>query len=82
MNLPLLHLSFWSPLQQQEELLAYQIGFDLVENELQSFLADVAARLEAPPAPAAAEAAPAGEMLRPEKPAGCPLRTGSVMLIG
>ncbi|GIL83332.1 hypothetical protein Vretimale_11311 [Volvox reticuliferus] len=33
---------------QAEELLAYQIGFDLVENELQSFLADVAARLEVP----------------------------------
>ncbi|GLC33568.1 hypothetical protein PLESTF_001799400 [Pleodorina starrii] len=31
---------------EEEELLAYQIGFDLVENELQSFLADVAARLE------------------------------------
>ncbi|GIL52990.1 hypothetical protein Vafri_8707 [Volvox africanus] len=33
---------------QAEELLAYQIGFDLVENELQSFLGDVAARLEVP----------------------------------
>ncbi|KAG2490998.1 hypothetical protein HYH03_010670 [Edaphochlamys debaryana] len=42
---------------EDEELLAYQVAFDLVENELQSFLADVAARLDAPP-PAAAPAAP------------------------
>lgn len=44
---------------QDDELLAYQIGFDLVENELQSFLADVSARLEGGAAGQAA-AAPAG----------------------
>ncbi|PNW70631.1 hypothetical protein CHLRE_17g727950v5 [Chlamydomonas reinhardtii] len=49
---------------EDEELLAYQVGFDLVENELQSFLADVSSRLEVPGAaapPAAAVAAPAAE---------------------
>ncbi|KAG2454480.1 hypothetical protein HYH02_001498 [Chlamydomonas schloesseri] len=47
---------------EDDELLAYQVGFDLVENELQSFLADVSGRLEGPggaPAAAAAAAAPA-----------------------
>lgn len=48
---------------QDDELLAYQIAFDLVENELQSFLQQVQAGVEelAPKAPAPAAAPPEAE---------------------
>lgn len=42
---------------QDDTLLAYQIGFDLVENELQSFLTKVEAHLETRHAAASAAAA-------------------------
>ncbi|KAG1657731.1 hypothetical protein FOA52_011993 [Chlamydomonas sp. UWO 241] len=53
---------------KEDELLAYQASFDLVENEMQSFLIKIQQHLDtlippaaAPPAPAAATAAPAAE---------------------
>jgi hypothetical protein len=54
---------------QDEELLAQQIAFDLVENELQSFLQQVQQRLEelappAPPAPAAEAAEADGDAMQ------------------
>lgn len=63
-------------------LLAFQVGFDLIENEMQSFLLKVEALLDtmAPPAPAAvpppvpaadgmdADAAPAPAPAAPEPP--------------
>ncbi|GLI59879.1 hypothetical protein VaNZ11_001794 [Volvox africanus] len=62
---------------QAEELLAYQIGFDLVENELQSFLADVAARLEVPPPPQLASAQAAGGAEASAAPAEGAMDTGA-----
>ncbi len=57
---------------QEEELLAYQIAFDLVENELQSFLQQVQRRLEElapqpqPPAAANGDAEADGDAMQTE----------------
>ncbi|GAB4817108.1 hypothetical protein N2152v2_004154 [Parachlorella kessleri] len=53
-------------------LLAYQIGFELVESELQNFMGKVKAALDLkmPAAPAAAQGAPAGDAAAPAEPAG------------
>ena len=45
---------------QEDALLAYQIGFDLVENELQSFLTNVQAHLDARTSAATAAATATG----------------------
>ncbi|EFJ47427.1 26S proteasome regulatory complex [Volvox carteri f. nagariensis] len=64
---------------EEEELLAYQIGFDLVENELQSFLGEVAARLEQQQqiaAPEAVDAAPEAAAMDTDAPAGAAAAAG------
>lgn len=59
-------LPLLSPFAQDDALLAYQIGFELVDNELQSFLGKVTDRLdELIPAPAPAAAAAAPEVAAP-----------------